>query len=129
MVEVGSPTRSSAFGARSRALSRGAIGEGVDGRSREGRFLRQAERALLDQIGGEASFTQRTLIRRAARLMLAAEALDGSLGAGEVINANQATTLGQLNGSLLDVLRELGVPQASPSSNPPQSKDRPIPDP
>lgn len=61
------------FDRRSRALSRGAIGDGVDGRSRDGRFLRQAERALLAQLGGELGFTQQTLVRRAARLMLAAE--------------------------------------------------------
>ena len=115
MIEVGSPVKARGLGPHSRLLSRGAIGEGVDGRSREGRFLRQAERALLNQIGGEPSFTQHTLIRRAARLMLAAETLDGGLTSGAVINANQAAALGQLNGSLLDVLREIGLPGPLPA--------------
>lgn len=106
------PTKVRLFGPQSRALARGAVGDDVDGRSREGRFLRQAEQSLLNQLGGDLSFTQLALVRRAARLMLAAEMLDGRIGRGAEITAGEGATLGALNGALLEVLRELGAPPA-----------------
>jgi hypothetical protein len=84
-----------------------AVIAALDGRSREGRFLRQAERELLDQIGGEPGFAQRALVRRAARLMLAAEKVDGHLTA--TITSNDARTLGELNRSISDALADLGL--------------------
>jgi hypothetical protein len=35
----------------SRALGRGALGDAIDGRSREGKFIRRIEAELLDQLG------------------------------------------------------------------------------
>jgi hypothetical protein len=35
----------------SRALGRGALGDAIDGRSREGKFVRRIEAELLDQLG------------------------------------------------------------------------------
>ena len=43
------------FGPYSRALQRGALGDAIDGRSREGKFLRRTELELLGQLGREAS--------------------------------------------------------------------------
>jgi hypothetical protein len=36
----------------SRVLRRGVLGDKVDGRSREGRFLTKCERELVAQVGG-----------------------------------------------------------------------------
>ena len=44
-----------------RALRRGVVGDQIDGRSREGRFLRAAEAELIAQTGGAPSFGQRIL--------------------------------------------------------------------
>ena len=100
-----------------RALTRGAVGDVMDGRSKEARFLRQAEAALLDQLGGDPPFTQRQLVRRAARLMLAAEKLDGHITGGDSFTPNDAASLGGLSGALLDVLRDLGLPSRSSATN------------
>jgi hypothetical protein len=35
----------------SRALGTGALGDAIDGRSREGKFIRRIEAELLDQLG------------------------------------------------------------------------------
>lgn len=51
----------------SRALGRGALGDAIDGRSREGKFIRRIEAELLDQLGANPSFAQLLLVRRAAR--------------------------------------------------------------
>jgi hypothetical protein len=40
-----------ALSAESRVLRRGVLGDRVDGRSREGRFLSQIERELIAQVG------------------------------------------------------------------------------
>ena len=93
----------------SRALARGAVGDLVDVRSKEGRFLKQAEAELLAQLGGNAPFAQRALIRRAARLMLATEMFEGHIVGAEVLTPSDATALGGLSGALLDVFRELGL--------------------
>jgi len=91
-----------------RALSRGAVGDLVDARSKEGRFLKQAEAELLAQIGGEPSFTQRTLVRRAARLMLAAEKLDRRF-TGEIFTMDDFTSAGGVSEALRAILHDLGL--------------------
>lgn len=72
------------IGPYSRAIDRGAIGSRIDGRSREGRFLRQYERQLIEHVGGNPSIVQRALIHRAARLALHLELMDERSLAGEV---------------------------------------------
>jgi hypothetical protein len=44
-----------ALGPYSRVIDRGAVGGLIDGRSREGRFLRTYEQALFDHVGGRPS--------------------------------------------------------------------------
>jgi hypothetical protein len=64
------------LGPYSRLIDRGAVGGGIDGRSREGRFLRAYEKMLTDHVGGSPSIVQRALISRAARLALHLELMD-----------------------------------------------------
>ena len=45
----------------------GAATNGIDARTREGRFLLHYEKLLTDHVGGKPSTTQRLLIMRAAR--------------------------------------------------------------
>ena len=61
--------------AESRIIRRGVLGDRVDGRSREGRFLSQIERELTRQVG-QPSFAQTLLIRRLARAALRLELID-----------------------------------------------------
>jgi hypothetical protein len=58
----------------SRMFSRGSLGEDIDGRSKEGRFIRRVESELTQHIGGAPNFAQALLIRRCARGMLPARA-------------------------------------------------------
>ena len=97
--------------AESRVLRRGVLGDKVDGRSREGRFLLQIERELTRQIG-EPSFTQRMLIRRMQRALLRLELLDEKLTAGTLTD-HDGRTFGALSNQVRLIARELGV-KASP---------------
>src|SRR5215204_5360208 len=63
------------LGPYSRVIDRGAIGA-IDGRSREGRFLRAYEKGLIEHVGGTPTITQRALISRTARLALHLELMD-----------------------------------------------------
>jgi hypothetical protein len=54
----------------------GAVGCEIDGRSREGRFIRSYESTLVEHIGGDPSVTQKMIIARATRIALHLELLD-----------------------------------------------------
>jgi len=61
------------------------VGGLIDGRSREGRYLRAYERQLVEHVGGNPSIVQRALIQRAARLALHLELMDERSLAGDHI--------------------------------------------
>lgn len=109
MTRGDSQAKIKALGPHSRALTRGAVGAGVDGRSREGRFLRQSEKELLAHIGGEPSFAQRLLVRRIAKMMLLAEKLDDKLTGGGNWTPHDARTFGALNTAITRALRDIGL--------------------
>jgi hypothetical protein len=112
-----SPPKTPRVGAYSRSIARGSLGD-LDGRSREGRFLRHAERGLIAQIGGEPSFAQTLLVRRIARTMLQLDLLDEKFASG-AWNDHDSRTQGGLANSLRLSLRELGLKSApKPRSNP-----------
>ncbi|MGO9430166.1 hypothetical protein [Rhodoblastus sp.] len=104
----------SSIGPYSRAFDhpgKDAIGGALDGRSAEGRFLRRVEEELAAQLvlnHGNVSFSQRLLIRRAARAALQLELLDGKLCSGDW-NDHDARTYGGLSNNLRLTLRELGL--------------------
>ena len=119
MVETPSQLKARKLGPYSRVLTRGAIGGEVDGRSREGRFLRQTEVELLAQLGREPNFTEKLLIRRVCKMMLLAEKLDDKLTGGGEWTSHDARTFGGLNNALRVALRDLGLkqePKAKPAS-------------
>jgi hypothetical protein len=105
----------------SRVLRRGVLGDKLDGRSREGRFLLKVERELIAHCGGKPSFAQRLLIRRACRAMLRLELLDEKLTGGKWSD-HDAREFGGLSNSLRLTLRELGL-KAQPADKAPTLDD------
>jgi hypothetical protein len=116
--KITSPNPRGKVGPYSTAFTRGTVGD-IDGRSREGRFLRRVEAELVAQVGGQPSFAQSLLIRRAARSMLQLELLDGKMASG-AWTGHDARTQGGLNNAVRLALRELGLKpierQAAPSA-------------
>lgn len=107
------------LGPYSKRLHRGAIGDCVDGRSAEGRFIRDLERQLIDHCGGAPSITitQKLLIDRVVKIRLQLDALDDKLAAGNWTPHDQRTYGALLNGHRL-TLRELSLsPAARPILN------------
>jgi len=51
----------------SRALGRGALGDAIDGRCREGKFIRRIEAELLDQLATTSSPVNSGALTRRAR--------------------------------------------------------------
>jgi hypothetical protein len=101
------------LGPSSRAIDRGSVGWSIDGRSREGRFLRAYERMLAEHCGGKPSRVQRELIRRCARLALHLELQDErSMLAGEMGDGMSRRYLAWSN-ALSRSLRLLGLEGAT----------------
>jgi hypothetical protein len=96
------------LGPTSKAFRNGALGDRVDGRSREGKFLRRVEAELVAQIGGEPSFAQELLIRRVARSSLQLELLDEKMMRGE-FRESDGRIQGGLQNAVRLCLRELGT--------------------
>jgi hypothetical protein len=108
-----SPPERKRVGPYSRGLHRAAIGQCVDGRSREGRFLRAYEAMLSRHVGNGASSVQRALITRAARLALYVEMMDErALSQGGMSERDSATYLAWSN-SLRRTLVALGIEGAA----------------
>lgn len=91
------------------------MGDEVDGRSREGRFLKKVEVELSAHVGGSPNFAQKTLIRRAARAMLRLELLDEKMTTGNWTD-HDGRVFGGLNNALRMCLRELGIKAAPPKT-------------
>jgi len=79
-----------------------------DGRTREARYLRDVEAAMVEHIG-EPSFTQRVLITRAARAMLRLAQFDDQMATGKELSDHSGRVYGALNNTLRLALRELGL--------------------
>jgi hypothetical protein len=103
----------SRIGPYCRALTRGSIGDTIDGRSREGKFLRRVEAELAAQVVGQPSFAEMLLIRRAARAMLQLELYDAKMVEGGWTD-HDARTFGGLTNAVRLMLRELGIRAPAP---------------
>jgi hypothetical protein len=104
----------------SRVIRRGSLGDRISGRSREGRFVRQCERELLDQLGASVTFTQNMLVRRLARGLLRLELLDEKSLAG--LTDHDARTFSALSNQVRLLSRELGL-KAAPAEKLPDLHD------
>jgi hypothetical protein len=116
MADANCKHRLAPLRAHSRAIRRGSLGE-LDGRSVEGRFLRRIEAELVEQVGGNPTFTQTLAIRRIARLALQSELFDKKMATGDWTPHDSRAAAGISNG-LLRALKDLGlktVPAPKPS--------------
>jgi hypothetical protein len=105
----------------SRVFKRGSLGDRIDGRSREGRFLLLMERELTRQLGAP-SFTQKLLIRRLARAMLRLELIDEKSMGGGTLTDHDARTFSALSNMVRLTARELGI-KAAPAEKLPDLGD------
>lgn len=109
-VDAGSRAGRGGLGPYSRAIDRGAIGSTIDGRSRQGRYLRAYERMLTEHVGGNPSATQRALICRAARLALHLELMDeAALRDGKPFTAHDHNHYVAWSNALARILARLGL--------------------
>ncbi len=81
-----------------------------DGRSKEGRLLRQMREALIAHLGGEAALTppRRVMVERAAMLQLRCAVLDRKIVDG-TCTADEAKAQSALSSSLARILATLGL--------------------
>ena len=92
------------LGPRSTLLRRGSI----DGRSREGKFLREYEARLLDHVG-DPSPTQAALIRQLAMLALRIELMNLKDGPTGILSADDGKRYLAWSNSLVRGLTALGL--------------------
>lgn len=109
-----SPAIRGRIGPHSRVLARGSLGGKIDGRSREGRFLRAFEADLLKQLPGPASAAQALLVRRASRAALRLELMDEEMMEKGEISAHAGRVYGALGNNLRLALKELGIKPPAP---------------
>jgi len=99
----------------SRVLNVGGAG-GLDGNSREARFIRAYEAELVRHLGGSPSFVQRQQIVRAARLALHLQLWDEASipkGGAIVATAHAHNTYIAWSNNLSRLLRDIGIEPAS----------------
>ena len=90
----------------------------VDGRSREGRFLKSIRAELVDHVGGCPSVTERHLIERAVWLAFRVAQLDAKMAGSDKFTDHDSRTYLAWSNSLTRCLRELGL---KPSAQSPRS--------
>jgi hypothetical protein len=101
-------------GPYSRSIDRGSLGSAIDGRSREGRFLRHYEGELVAHCGGSPSVVQRLMISRAARLALHLELMDERVLSGNhVFTTHDNQHYVAWSNALARLLGRLGLEPAS----------------
>lgn len=104
------------LGPYSKVLRRGAIGKSVDGRSTEGRYMRDIERQLTEHIGRPPSAPERLLIARVARTSLRILLLEEKLDAGNWTDLDNRTLSG-LQNAFTGMLRALGLEAPPPEKS------------
>jgi hypothetical protein len=100
------------------------MGDWVDGRTREAKFLKAIEAELTEHLGGQPSAVQVLAIRRIARLTLQAELLDQKLhqiwdsGGGVGWSERDTRILTDLHRAIRMCLKEIGMRPAAGSRPP-----------
>jgi hypothetical protein len=107
MVSAASSSGIAPLRPHSRTLRRGVIGAAIDGRSKEGRYLKAVEADLTTDLGGPPSMAQTIAIHRCARLMLRLEKIDEGLAKAGGLTAHDGRLYNALQNSLRIALREL----------------------
>lgn len=102
---------------RSRLLTHGC----VDGRSREGRYLRACRAELAAHVGGEPSRAQAVLIDRIAWLRLHVVLFDEKIAAGETLSLHDGRMYMSFSNGIVRAMRELGLQPAA--AKPPSLAD------
>jgi hypothetical protein len=98
---------------------RGALGGLIDGRSREGKFLRRYEQMLTEHVGGHPNIVQRAFISRAARVALHLELMDESvLAYGKTLTTHDYQHYCSWSNSLTRMLARLGLQPAAANQQP-----------
>ncbi len=91
----------------------------IDGRSREAKFLKATEAALVAQLGGQVTAAQRFIIERVATNLVRLELLDQKVGRGEELTELDGRIMHALEGAVRRGLKELGIKgPASAASKP-----------
>ena len=98
------------LGPYSRALRRGVVADSLDGRSAEGRYLRDLQAQLIAHCGGESglSVTKRLLIDQAIKIVVQRDLLGKKLATNNW-TGHDSRTYGALLNALRLTLRELGL--------------------
>jgi hypothetical protein len=122
MNAVSPPRKLPRLGPESRIFRRGVVGDSVDGRSREGRFLLKCEAELLAQLGPAITFTQRMLVRRLSRGLLRLELLDEKAMRDGTLTDHDGRVFGGLTNAIRLISRELGL-KTAPAAKPPDLGD------
>lgn len=100
-------------GPYSRALDRGAVG-GLNGNSREAKFIKAYEAMLVEHCGGKPTAVQRQLITRSARLACHLELWDErTLPNGGAVTATGHNHYIQWSNCLARTLARLGLEPAA----------------
>jgi hypothetical protein len=81
-----------------------------DGRTRDGRFLRDIRNDLLAQLGDRPSATERRLVEVAARLSLFTARFDARVASGDVLAAEEAAAYAAATAALSATLRDIARP-------------------
>ena len=100
---------SSNVGPYSRFLQRGI----VDGRSREGRYLRSFRAELVEHLGGKLSASQTILVERVCFLRLRAALFDEQLIEGKPLGELDYRVYMAISNALVRATRELGPGSAT----------------
>ena len=85
----------------------------MDGRTVEGRLVRDTRAALLAHVGGTPSATQRALVERAVQLTLRIATMDRKFAETGVQTEHDSRTYLAWSGSLSRALRDLGLKGAA----------------
>jgi hypothetical protein len=89
--------------------SRPAVLARLDGRTREGRLVRDTRAQFVAHLGGNPSATQRAMIERAVQLTLRIAAMDRKFAEDGKMTEHDTRTYLAWSGSLSRAVRDLGI--------------------
>jgi hypothetical protein len=91
---------------RSRVSNGTRLLENVDGRSSSARRFRDLTQAYSNELGGELSEAERSLVRQAVALQLQAERMQEAIVRGEPVDADQLIRVSSTSKRLLGIIAD-----------------------